>query len=98
MSGMWAVTISTRQPGQALLLMNSHAISLAGELSSPNTNVGVLAMRILPAVEAEAGGESAALNVATIRAHQRLLRIFVHAHVTDGRPLRAFDAWATAEG
>lgn len=49
-------------------------------------------------LEAEAGGQSAALDVPTIRAHQRLLRIFVHAHVTDGRPLRAFDAWATAEG
>ena len=30
----------------------------------------------------------------TVRAHRRLLRIFVHAHLTDGRPLRAFDAWA----
>lgn len=33
----------------------------------------------------------------TQRAHRRLLRIFVHAHLTDGRPLRAFDAWATAQ-
>lgn len=32
----------------------------------------------------------------TERAHRRLLRVFVHAHLTDGRPLRAFDAWATA--
>jgi DNA repair protein RecO (recombination protein O) len=32
----------------------------------------------------------------TERAHRRLLRIFVHAHLTDGRPLKAFDAWATA--
>ena len=32
----------------------------------------------------------------TERAHRRLLRIFVHAHLTEGRPLRAFDAWATA--
>jgi len=29
-------------------------------------------------------------------AHRRLLRLFVHAHVTDGRSLRAFDAWSTA--
>ena len=27
------------------------------------------------------------------RAHQRLLREFLEAHVADGRPLRAFDAW-----
>jgi DNA repair protein RecO (recombination protein O) len=33
---------------------------------------------------------------ATAKAHRRLLRIFVHAHLTDGRPLRAFDAWAAA--
>ena len=32
----------------------------------------------------------------TERAHRRLLRIFVHAHLTEGRPLRAFDSWATA--
>jgi DNA repair protein RecO (recombination protein O) len=31
----------------------------------------------------------------THRAHRRLLRMFVHAHLSDGRPLRAFDAWAT---
>jgi len=29
-------------------------------------------------------------------AHRRLLRLFVHAHVTDGRSLRAFDAWSSA--
>lgn len=29
-------------------------------------------------------------------AHRRLLRLFVHAHLADGRTLRAFDAWATA--
>ena len=34
------------------------------------------------------------LEAPTVRAHQRLLRIFVHAHLTEGRPLRAFDAWA----
>jgi DNA repair protein RecO (recombination protein O) len=37
-----------------------------------------------------------AMDLPTERAHRRLLRIFVHAHLTDGRPLRAFDAWATA--
>jgi DNA repair protein RecO (recombination protein O) len=36
------------------------------------------------------------LDLPTERAHRRLLRTFVHAHLTDGRPLRAFDAWATA--
>jgi DNA repair protein RecO (recombination protein O) len=36
------------------------------------------------------------LEAPTERAHRRFLRTFVHAHLTDGRPLRAFDAWATA--
>jgi DNA repair protein RecO (recombination protein O) len=36
----------------------------------------------------------AALNALTERAHRRLLRVFVHAHLGDGRSLRAFDAWA----
>ncbi len=49
-------------------------------------------------LEGEPGSEAGALDGPTIRAHQRLLRIFVHAHVTDGRPLRAFDAWAATEG
>lgn len=38
-----------------------------------------------------------AIDAPTARAHRRLLRMFVHAHLTDGRPLRAFDAWATAD-
>lgn len=31
------------------------------------------------------------------RAHRRLLHGFVHAHLTDGKPLRAFDAWARSD-
>jgi DNA repair protein RecO (recombination protein O) len=42
------------------------------------------------------GAPEAALERQTERAHRRLLRMFVHAHLTDGRPLRAFDAWAAA--
>lgn len=33
------------------------------------------------------------LPVATARAHQRLLREFLAHHLTEGRALRAFDAW-----
>lgn len=36
------------------------------------------------------------IDLPTERAHRRLLRIFVHAHLSEGRPLRAFDSWATA--
>lgn len=32
------------------------------------------------------------------RAHRRLLHGFVHAHLTDGKPLRAFDAWVASAG
>ncbi len=32
----------------------------------------------------------------SLRAHQRLLREFVHQHLTDGRPMRAWDSWERA--
>jgi DNA repair protein RecO (recombination protein O) len=35
------------------------------------------------------------LTDAEARAHQRLLREFVHEHLSDGKPLKAFDAWET---
>ncbi len=42
---------------------------------------------------AAADGGRPALDDRTVRAHQRLLREFLHEHLTDGRPLRAFDTW-----
>ncbi len=50
------------------------------------------------AAGAAAEGGQEPLEPLTVRAHQRLLRIFVHAHLADGRPLRAFDGWASGEG
>lgn len=41
------------------------------------------------------GEEIAPLTDAEAKAHQRLLREFVHEHLSDGRPLKAFDAWET---
>jgi DNA repair protein RecO (recombination protein O) len=38
-------------------------------------------------------GRVDALEVKAARAHQRLLREFLQQHLTDGRHLRAFDAW-----
>jgi DNA repair protein RecO (recombination protein O) len=40
-------------------------------------------------------GDDAAehLDDPSARAHQRLLREFLREHLTDGRPLRAFEAW-----
>ncbi len=35
----------------------------------------------------------AAVDLSAIRAHQRLVREFLREHLTDGRPLRAFEAW-----
>jgi len=35
-------------------------------------------------------------DVAEVRAHQRLLREFVREHLSDDKPLRAFDAWESA--
>jgi DNA repair protein RecO (recombination protein O) len=56
--------------------------------------------RVLPA-EARAAldgwlrGDQSAANLSELdaRAHQRLLREFLREHLTDGRPLRAFEAW-----
>lgn len=43
-----------------------------------------------------AGRDAAPMDDAMLRAHQRLLREFVHEHLTDGRPLKAWDAWEKA--
>lgn len=48
-------------------------------------------------LDAAAGAPDAASGEAVLRAHRRLLYAFVHAHLTDGAPLRAFDAWAAAQ-
>ena len=56
--------------------------------------------RVLPAgaraaVRGWLSGDTVVLaDAAEARAHQRLLREFLGEHLTDGRPLRAFDAWA----
>jgi DNA repair protein RecO (recombination protein O) len=56
--------------------------------------------RLLPptarsALDGWLSGSTAAASVdeASCRAHQRLLREFLREHLTDGRPLRAFEAW-----
>lgn len=41
----------------------------------------------------EIAGEVAPMDDRTVRAHQRLLREFLREHLTDGRPLRAFESW-----
>lgn len=47
----------------------------------------------------QSGDPALALSVLDARAHQRLLREFIHEHVTsDDRPLRAFAAWETDFG
>jgi DNA repair protein RecO (recombination protein O) len=40
-----------------------------------------------------AGDPGDPLDDPSARAHQRLLREFLREHLTDGRPLRAFEAW-----
>ncbi len=44
----------------------------------------------------EIAGEVAPMDGRTVRAHQRLLREFLREHLTDGRPLRAFEVWEGA--
>ena len=48
-----------------------------------------------PAMQLSAG-EIVPLEGGTVRAHQRLLREFLREHLTDGRPLRAFESWEAA--
>jgi DNA repair protein RecO (recombination protein O) len=43
-----------------------------------------------------AGDDAPQLGDGEAKAHQRLLREFVHEHLSDGRPLKAFDAWESA--
>ena len=40
-----------------------------------------------------AGGPASDVDEATGRAHQRLLREFLREHLSDGRPLHAFEVW-----
>ena len=42
------------------------------------------------------GEQGPALETATIRSHQRLLREFLEEHLADGRALKAFAAWERA--
>jgi len=42
------------------------------------------------------GGRAELSSDAETRAHQRLLREFLHEHLADGRQLRAFDVWEQA--
>jgi DNA repair protein RecO (recombination protein O) len=43
----------------------------------------------------EGAEHATAMSDADARAHQRLLREFVVEHLSDGKPLRAFEAWET---
>jgi DNA repair protein RecO (recombination protein O) len=59
--------------------------------------------RVLPAAARAAirawlaGASVRLIDGGEVRAHQRLLREFLVEHLLDGRPLRAFDAWASEE-
>lgn len=50
------------------------------------------------ALRAWSAGGATPLDGASARAHQRLLREFLHEHLADGRPLRAFEAWERSGG
>ena len=58
--------------------------------------------RVLPpearaALRAWSAGTHVAIAPGEGRAHQRLLREFLSEHLTDGRPLRAFETWEHGE-
>lgn len=73
----------------------------AGGVLCANCGATGSGRRTLPAsarhaIRAWVSGEGCAANdVATRKAHRRLLREFLTEHLSDGRPLTAFDAWET---
>lgn len=74
----------------------------AGGAICPNCRPAVPGARILPAAARATmrtwlGGSSGApLDVASVRAHQRLLREFLEEHLAEGKALRAWIAWERA--
>ena len=72
---------------------------LSGGVVCPSCSKLVAGGRRIPATARAAirgwleGDESSRLSDAEARAHQRLLREFLRAHLTDDRPLRAFAVW-----
>ncbi len=69
---------------------------LCGNCGTPATGRRLLPASARHAIRAWITGEECAANdQATRKAHRRLLREFLSEHVSDGRPLTAFDAWET---
>lgn len=74
----------------------SHAAGgvLCRRCASPVPTSRVLPADARAALRAWVGGEAASLaDDLSRRAHQRLLREFLTEHLTDGRPLRAYEVW-----
>jgi DNA repair protein RecO (recombination protein O) len=73
-----------------------------GGVLCANCARGTPGVRVLPLTARRAimtwlaDGDTGPLDDLSLRAHQRLLREFVHEHLTDGRPLRAWDSWEKA--
>lgn len=71
----------------------------AGGVLCAECSAGYGGGRVLPAAARACiemwsnAGRVSALDDRDARAHQRLLRRFLQQHVSDGRALRAFDAW-----
>jgi DNA repair protein RecO (recombination protein O) len=79
--------------------VNAHFVPALGGVLCPACATLSPPGRRLPATARRAiglwleGGDSEPVDAASTRAHQRLLREFIQAHLGDGRPLRALEVW-----
>jgi DNA repair protein RecO (recombination protein O) len=83
-----AATAMFSHPAGGALCARCGRLARSGRVLPPSARV---------ALRAWLNGERVALSDdAELRAHQRLLREFLHEHLADDRPLRAFDVWEHA--
>jgi DNA repair protein RecO (recombination protein O) len=69
---------------------------LCGNCGAPGPGRRTLPPSARSAIRAWISGDASDVNDnATRKAHRRLLREFLSEHLSDGRPLTAFDAWET---
>ena len=87
---------ATVDVGEAVLFHHRAGGILCDRCASSHGGGRAIPRDALDALRAWLAGEAgASLAPREGRAHQRLLHEFVREHLADGRPLRAFDAWAS---
>ena len=82
------------EPNEPVLFSHPAGGALCGRCARLAPSGRLLPSNARSALRAWINGERANLGTdPEIRAHQRLLREFLHEHLSDDRPLRAFEMW-----